>query len=121
MKILFHICFFKISKDKTCGRDFPVGVEGDIKVGLGCIDSDNTLALWDNGWLLGYRGASVSNSNLAVCLELGGGVTSMEGLLTFGIGNSNPSLSLNILDVAGLLVLLSNEDALIAKKENHKK
>ena len=45
----------------------------------------------------------------------------MEGLLTFGIGNSNPSLSLNILDVAGLLVLLSNEDALIAKKENHKK
>ena len=63
----------------------------------------------------------MSNSNLVVCLELGGGVTSMEGLLTFGIGNSNPSLSLNILDVAGLLVLLSNEDALIAKKENHKK
>jgi hypothetical protein len=50
------------------------------------------------------------SSNL-VALELGGGVTSMEGLLTFGIGNSNPSLSLNILDVAGLLVLLSNEDA----------
>ena len=63
----------------------------------------------------------MSNSNLAVCLELGGGVTSMEGLLIFGIGNSNPSLSLNILDVAGLLVLLSNEDALIVKKENHKK
>ena len=62
----------------------------------------------------------MSNSNLAVCLELGGGVTSMEGLLSFGIGNSNPSLSLNILDVAGLLVLLSNEDALIAKRKSQK-
>ena len=61
----------------------------------------------------------MSNSNLAVCLELGGGVTSMEGLLTFGIGNSNPSLSLNILDVAGLLVLLSNEDAFFSRKRNH--
>ena len=60
------------------------------------------------------------SSNL-VALELGGGVTSMEGLLTFGIGNSNPSLSLNILDVAGLLVLLSNEDAFFSKKRNHKK
>ena len=44
----------------------------------------------------------------------------MEGLLTFGIGNSNPSLSLNILDVAGLLVLLSNEDALISKRKSQK-
>ena len=61
----------------------------------------------------------MSNSNLAVCLELGGGVTSMEGLLMFVgcFGNSNPSLSLNILDVAGLLVLLSNEDAFFSKKE----
>ena len=64
----------------------------------------------------------MSNSNLAVCLELGGGVTSMEGLLMFVgcFGNSNPSLSLNILDVAGLLVLLSNEAALIAKRKSQK-
>ena len=63
--------------------------------------SDNTLPLWGSEGLLG-----------------GGGVTSIEGLLLFGavVGNENPAI-LNILDVAGLLlVLLSNEALKVTKR-----